>query len=300
MRIFLIALVCIFVALTTAFLVGHYMMAARETTQRAEAPLGPYTRFVETRSGRVHVLDQGVGPVVLLIHGTGRSVADWQEGLADQLSATHRVIAMDYYGHGLSDRNHGLSYGHVLWTQQVIDLLDALGIAQVILVGHSVGGVIVSRVAADHSERVSHVVTVGTGMALDPAQIVPLIPGAGEIVMGSTDIFGDTFSDAHRERLEVAYDIKGTRAALLTYIRRQYTIDGLRLLYGVYEEIKAPVLHVSGSEDASIPNAAARALSERTKGKFVSVDGIGHDVHIEAPDQLAAEIIRFVEANPSP
>ena len=299
MRIFLIVLVCLATALVAAFVVGRVMMAARETVARAKAPMGPNTRFVETRSGRVHTLDQGEGPVILLIHGTGRSVADWQEGLADKLAETHRVIAMDYYGHGLSDRSHGLSYGHVLWTHQVIDLLDALGIGRVILVGHSVGGVIVSRVAADYPERVSHVVTIGTGMAMDPAQIVPMIPGAGEIMMGRTEIFGDTFSDEHRQRLTAAYDIKGTRAALLTYIRRQYTIDGLRLLHGVYEDIQAPVLHVSGSNDASISNDAARRLSGRTGGKFVTVEGIGHDVYIEAPDRLAEEIELFVQENPS-
>ncbi|CDO60210.1 Hydrolase, alpha/beta fold family [Candidatus Phaeomarinobacter ectocarpi] len=299
MRIFWIALICLTVALIAAFVSGRFMMAARETVERAEAPLGPDARFVETRSGRIHMLDRGSGPVVLLIHGTGRSIADWQEGLVDLLAETHRVIAMDYYGHGLSDRNHGLSYGHVLWTRQVVDLLDALEIDRVIIVGHSVGGVIVSRVAADYPERVSHVVTIGTGMAMDPVQIVPMIPGAGEIVLGRTEIFGDTFSDAHRQRLAAAYAIKGTRAALLTYIRRQYTIDGVRLLYGVYEEIQAPVLHVSGSEDASIPNEAARRLSERTGGKFVTVEGIGHDVHIEAPEKLAGEIRQFVQENPS-
>jgi len=299
MRIFWIVLLCLAVAFAAAFVIGRFKMSARETTERAEAPLGPHARFIETRSGRIHMMDQGAGPVVLLIHGTGRSIADWQEGLADRLAANYRVIAMDYYGHGLSDRAHGISYGHVLWSQQVIDLLDALEIDRVILVGHSVGGVIVSRVAADFPERVSHVVTIGTGMAMDPAQIVPMIPGAGEVLMGQTDIFGDTFSDAHRDRLKAAYDIKGTRAALLTYIRRQYTIDGIRLLYGVYEDIQAPVLHISGSQDVSIPNAAARALSDRTGGRFVTIEGIGHDVHIEAPDRLAREIETFVRETAS-
>ena len=57
------------------------------------------------------MLELGEGPVILLVHGTGRSVADWQEGFAERLARCYRVVAFDYYGHGLSDRDHGLGIG---------------------------------------------------------------------------------------------------------------------------------------------------------------------------------------------
>jgi len=292
-RIVLTALAATAGLLLITFVIGRIMMADREMTPVASAPSGPETRFVETRSGRVHVYDKGQGSVILLLHGSGRSVADWQEGFGARLAANHRVIGFDYYGHGLSERTHGLRYGHRLWTQQAIDVLDALGIDQAVVVGHSVGGVIAARVAADFPGRVTHAVTIGTGMALDPAQQLLLIPGVGEWIMGRVAIFGETFSEAHETRLARGYALEGTRAAFLTYVRRQYTIDGLRLLWGVYEEIKAPVLHVSGTRDQSIPHEAAKALTARTGGQFAAVEGVGHDVHIEAPERLAVLIESF-------
>jgi 2-hydroxymuconate-semialdehyde hydrolase len=296
-RIILVVFAITSVCLIVAFVSGRILMSKAELDMVGNEPFGADTRFVETRSGRVHVYDKGAGSVILLLHGSGRSVADWQEGFGDRLAENHRVIGFDYFGHGLSDRTHGLSYGHQLWTQQAIDLLDALGIEQAVVVGHSVGGVIAARIAADFPERVTHVVTIGTGMAMDPTQQLLMVPGVGEWIMARETVFGDTFSAQHQERQERAYAIAGTRAAFLTYVRRQYTIDGLRLLWGVYEEIQAPVLHVSGTSDQAIPTEAARALTLRTGGTFAAVDAVGHDVHIEAPERLTTLIEQFLASS---
>ena len=247
----------------------------------------------------MHVLDLGEGDeVILLLHGTGRSVADWQEGLAPRLARGRRVVAIDYYGHGLSDRAHGLRYGIALWARQAIDVLDALDIERVSVVGHSVGGCVAAILTADHPERVDRAVFIGHGIAMDPVQIVPVIPGLGEIRLGGTAIFSELFSAEHERRLELAYEIRGTRAALLTYMRRMYTIDGLRLALGTYEEIRRPVLQVHGVDDASIPVEAARRLTPRLRdARLLEVERVGHDVHIEAIDLLADEIGEFVAAD---
>jgi len=281
--------------LGSLFVVGRILASRLETEPRALAPLNAETSFLSTRSGRVHVLDVGAGEVVLLAHGSARSVADWQEGFAERLAAHHRVVAFDSYGFGLSDRNHPFSYGNALWARQAIDVLDALGVERVAVLGHSAGGVVAAFLAADHPERIRGAVFVGHGIAVDPMQIVPLLPGLGELWVGRMTVFGDTFSDQHRAALEAAFRIRGTRAALLTFIRRQYTIDGLRLLRGTYEDIDVPVLQVHGTLDQSIPIAAARGLTPRlADARFVAVEGASHDVHVDAPDRLAEEVTAFV------
>jgi pimeloyl-ACP methyl ester carboxylesterase len=284
----------VFVVLVGSCVTGSLMMMRREPVARADAPSDAETRFLDTRSGRVHLLDAGEGPVILLLHGTGRSVADWQEGLVDRLAEGHRVVGFDYYGHGLSDRAHGFRYGPVLWVQQAVDVMDALGIVRVTVVGHSVGGSVAAMLTADHPDRIERSVFIGHGIAMDPAQWVSFIPGLGELAMARTEIYSDVFSQEHRRRLSAAYRIRGTRAALLTYIRRQYTIDGIRLLRGTYEDIVTPVLQVHGSGDASIPIEASRRLTPRLRdARFVAVEGAGHDVHIDAPDRLVAAIEAF-------
>jgi 2-hydroxymuconate-semialdehyde hydrolase len=284
-------------ALSLMTATGSSMNRKLETVERAEAPSDLETRFVETRSGRVHVLDRGKGDeVVLLLHGTGRSVADWQEGFAERLAENSRVIGIDYYGHGLSDRAHRFRYGIALWAEQAIDVLDALRIERVTAVGHSAGGCVAAILTADHPERVDRAVFIGHGIAMDPIQVVPLIPGFGELRMARTEIFSDVFSPSHEQRLRAAYSIRGTRGALLTFLRRQYTIDGLRLVSGTYEDIRRPVLQVHGADDASIPIAAAHKLSPRLEAfRFAAIEGVGHDVHIEAPSRLAASIERFID-----
>ncbi len=283
--------------------IGNALIARLEPLAGARAPSGPHTSFLETRSGRVHLLDVGSGDVLLLTHGTGRSVADWQEGLAERLARRHRVVAFDDYGVGLSDRSHRFRYGLRLWTRQAIDVMDALGIERATIVGHSAGGAVAALVAARHPERVEAAVFIGHGMAMDPAQLVPFLPGLGEVAMGRTDLFSTVFSAAHRARLEEAYRIRGTRNALLTFIRRQYTIDGIPLVLGTYEEIEAPVLQVHGGRDASIPVAAARRLTPRLRNarltRFALVEEASHDVHVDAPDRLADEIEAFLEESRS-
>jgi pimeloyl-ACP methyl ester carboxylesterase len=277
------------------FVTGKVLARRFETDSGAVAPWGPRTSFLSTRSGRVHILDMGTGDPILLIHGSGRSIADWQEGLADLLAAKHRVVAFDSYGFGLSDRNHPLQYGNALWARQAVDVLDALEIERAVVLGHSAGGVVAAFLAADHPERFRGAVFVGHGLAMDPAQLLPFVPGLGELWLAGIEVFGDTFSDLHRARMQTAYRIRGTRAALLTFIRRQYTIDGLRLLGGTYEDIGIPVLQVHGTLDASIPIAAARDLSSRLRdARFVAVPGSSHDVHVDFPDRLAEEVAAFV------
>jgi pimeloyl-ACP methyl ester carboxylesterase len=293
-------IVAVVVGVPAALLVAGTVLIARlETQGPAQRPSDPETSFLQTRSGRVHVLDVGEGKALLLAHGSGRSVADWQDGLAARLSRRHRIVGFDCYGVGLSDRAHGLRYGIALWARQAIDVADALEIERFTVVGHSAGGAIAAIVAADHPDRVEAAVFIGHGMAMDPAQIIPFLPGLGEIQMAGTEIFGTTFSPTHRERLAAAYRIRGTRAALLTFIRRQYTIDGIRLLFRTYEDIEAPVLQVHGGRDASISVDAARSFTPRLRNarftRFVTFDDVGHDVHADAPDRLADEIEAFLE-----
>jgi 2-hydroxymuconate-semialdehyde hydrolase len=281
-------------ALGLLFIVGKFIASGLETEPRAAGPSGPGTSFLSTPSGRVHLLDIGEGDVILLTHGSGRSVADWQEGLADRLATKHRVVAFDNYGFGLSDRTHPLEYGNALWARQAIDVLDALGVERAVVLGHSAGGVVAACLAADHPDRIRGAVLIGHGLAMDPTQIVPLLPGLGEFWTSQMTVFGDTFSDSHREKSVAAFRIQGTRAALLTFIRRQYTIDGIRLLFGTYEDIKVPVLQLHGSLDQSIPLDAARAVTARLENvRFVEVEGASHDVHVDNPARVAEEVTAF-------
>ena len=95
------------------------------------------------------------------------------------MARNYRVVAFDNYGFDLSDRNDGLAYGIALWTQQAIDALDALGVERAAIMGHSSSAAVAAIVATEHPERVRG--SVGHGLAIVPTQVVPLLPGVGEI-----------------------------------------------------------------------------------------------------------------------
>ena len=282
------------------FVTGKLITSRLETVDdpRALGSWGPGTSFLTTRSSEVHILDVGEGEVILLIHGSTGSIADWQEKIVERLAGSYRVVAFDSYGFGLSERNDSFEYGHALWTQQAIDVLDALRIEKAVVVGHSAGAMTAVLLAADHPKRFRGVVLTGHGFSADPAQMLPFLPGVGELWAAQRSVIGDTFSDSYREQAEAVHQIRGTRAAYLAFMRSQYVSEtSFRLLGDGYEEIAVPVLQMHGTLDRSQTIESARELSSRLADtRFVAFEGSGHFIHIEAPDHWADEVSTFVES----
>lgn len=293
----------IFLILGALFVTGKLLTSRLETVTdpRALAPWGPGTSFLSTSSGDLHILDVGEGDVVLLIHGSTGSIADWQESVAERLAESYRVVAFDSYGFGLSERNDSFEYGYDLWTQQAIEVLDALEIECAVVLGHSAGALTAVNLAANHPERIRGATLTGHGLTVDPAQMVPLLPGIGELWAARRTVIGDTFSDSYRQQAEAVHRIRGTRAAYLAFLRSQYSIAFVRsyMLSSIYEDIEVPVLQIHGALDQSQDIESARELSSRLADtRFVAIKGSDHFIHIDAPDQWAEEVAKFVESIP--
>jgi len=293
-----VAVNLIFVAL---YLAGSFITSRIETVSDPHtlAPWGPGTSFLSTKSGEVHILDIGEGEVILLIHGSSGSIADWQERVAYPLSEKYRVVAFDSYGFGLSERNDSFGYGFDLWTQQAIDVLDALGIERAVVLGHSAGAITAVKLGAEHPERIRGVILSGHGLTVDPAQIIPALPGIGELWATQQTVIGDTFSDSHREQAEAVHQIRGTRAAYLSFIRSQYSIESVRDFFvsSIYEDIEAPVLQIHGGADKSQDIDSARELSSRLKDtRFVTIEESDHHTHNEAPHQWLEAVTTSAES----
>jgi len=298
-KILLIPVLALIIVFSSMSVTGKFLISRieTETDLHALAPWGPGTSFLITRSGETHILDIGEGDVILLIHGSSGSIADWQENVAYRLAESYRVVAFDSYGFGLSERKDPSEYGHALWEQQAIDVLDALEIEQAVVLGHSAGAMTVVLLAADYPERFRGVVLSGHGLEGDPAQMLPFLPGIGELWAARQTVIGDKFSDSYMEQAEAVHRIRGTRAAYLAFMRSQYIRPtSFRLLKGGYEEIQAPVLQIHGTLDKSQNIDSAWALSSRfADTRFVAIEGSDHHTHIEAPDQWLTAVTMFLE-----
>jgi pimeloyl-ACP methyl ester carboxylesterase len=121
------------------------------------------TSYVEVDGHPVRVRQSGPtdAPPVVLIHGIGRSLEDWQP-TQDLLAGDHRVISLDLPGFGLTRRMKG-HWGLEGFARSVVALLDALGERRPVhVMGNSLGGAVAMTLAAEHPDRVASLVLVNS------------------------------------------------------------------------------------------------------------------------------------------
>ena len=134
---------------------------------------------------KTNYLEAGSGDPVVLVHGSGPGVtsyANWRLVLPE-LGKDFRCVAPDMVGFGFSERPAGVEYGVQTWADQVVGLMDTLGLSKAHLIGNSFGGAIALRVAVQHPERVDKMVLMGS-MGV-PFQITEGL----EAVWGYTPLF---------------------------------------------------------------------------------------------------------------
>ncbi|MGA3250520.1 MAG: alpha/beta fold hydrolase, partial [Paraburkholderia sp.] len=100
---------------------------------------------------RQHYLDSGAGPVVVLLHGFPETSFAWRFQIP-ALASKFRVIAPDLRGYGETDKPAS-GYDKRNMAQDLISLLDELGIDKIALVGHDRGARVATRFAKDHPDR---------------------------------------------------------------------------------------------------------------------------------------------------
>jgi pimeloyl-ACP methyl ester carboxylesterase len=141
--------------------------AEAELFQTVGAEVDESFLSLATSGARVRLLSHGSGPPLVLLHGVSLSAAAWAP-LFTALSGW-RVLAVDLPGHGLSDPE-SYRIGHVRQRARELidDILDALGLDEAAVVGHSLGGMLALWYAAAGTERISRLVAIG-----EPAVALP-------------------------------------------------------------------------------------------------------------------------------
>jgi pimeloyl-ACP methyl ester carboxylesterase len=278
---------------------------ARAAPRWTEIDWTPHVRDATVLGRRLRYVDYGDGPPLLLVHGLGGCWQWWLENI-EALGVDNRVIAVDLPGFGASEPlpPPGEMATHA---EALVALLDALGVEQVVLCAHSMGGLIALRLAADHTARLRGLVLVCAGGILLDARRLALVTSAFRASYALLArpgvlrafalrprlrrlLFGAALGDPGALAPELAARIVPMLAApgFMDALR-----SGVRVANDVRaEEIDVPALLIWGDLDPILPVAGARELAERMPNARLEVmAGTGHGPMLERPGEFS-ELVR--------
>jgi pimeloyl-ACP methyl ester carboxylesterase len=138
-------------------------------------------RIVETNGIRIHVAEQGTGPLVILCHGFPECWYSWRHQLGALAAAGFRAVAPDLRGYGRSDRPEEVEKYTVLHNVgDMVGLLDAFGVKQAVIAGHDVGAPVAWQAALLRPDRFRGVIALGPpfrprafGGSVPPTTLMP-------------------------------------------------------------------------------------------------------------------------------
>ena len=250
-----------------------------------------------TRNGEVEIYYETFGdrdtPTLLLINGLGSQcinyAEEWCRLFCDQ---GFQVVRFDNRDVGLSTKLDGMDYSLVDMADDAVAVLNAVGVDRAHVMGCSMGGMIVQRLAIDHADRLHSVTSVmsrtgepGYGDSSEAALAFLMAPPAESRsayvdnqvaalrVYGSKPEWLD--EDAIRARAAAAYDRCFCPAGIGRQMRAVMH-DGSR--YEQLARVDLPVLVIHGSRDTLINPSGGRRTAELIPGaRYVEIDGMGHD-----------------------
>ena len=149
--------------------------AAASSVRAAVVPLASAPdQFFTSDGARLRYRVIGSGEPVLFVHGATRTLEEWS-GPADSLAMNHRVIAVDLRGHGQSTKFTDPTDFGARMAEDMVRLLDHLKIQRAHFVGHSMGALIASAIAARHPDRIATASLIAGPFVADSATLTNML-----------------------------------------------------------------------------------------------------------------------------
>jgi pimeloyl-ACP methyl ester carboxylesterase len=261
---------------------------------------------------KLHYVESGTGPPVVLIHGNPGHAGDFESGAIDALSDSHRVIAVDRPGHGESDR---AANADTVEEQAKLlhDELTALNITRPILVGHSWGGSLVLAYAVAYPDDISGMVLVAPAAYPDKsdpffltlAGKVPIIGELGALMGRSILSRGMVKKDLARAfypqpvpnwYYKLVWRSWMGRKQLKAYFQDEAQLnESLSKMTDRYADIQTPTVIVTGDSDQIVDaKRNAHHLHKVMKtSHLVELPNTGHEIPQTRPESIA-EAVRMI------
>ena len=251
---------------------------------------------------------KGSGPGLVLVHGFGGAKEDFAD-FTDGFARDHTVVTFDHRGHGESDKPHDLAaYSLPRLRADVLAVADAVGLDSFRVLGHSMGGMVVRRIAIDNAERVDALIMMDTTASPIPG-FDPDIMEIGAAVAENEgkdklkellDAFPTLDTPAYKRTLlerpgyqefvDDKWNALSERmwAALNRAMARQDDdLDAMRA-------VSCPTLIIVGEQDEPFL-IASRAMADTIPGaRLVVIPDAGHSPQFENPGAWLAAMQEFL------
>lgn len=291
-------------------------LITRLDTRAAEQRFPPRGSFVHASPARLHYLEAGSGPTIVLLHGAFGTSEDFAHTLLQPLARTHRVLAFDRPGHGWSDRIEGRVNTPRVQAAAVRSAVHELGIEHPILLGFSYGGAVALAWALEFPGDPAALVLVNPASHPWPggpsrAYSLPAIPLLGPIFTHSIATpFARILADSSSKNafaplpLSAEFSDHSPVSLELTPARFRANCEDLRVLADClaadassYPGIRVPTLILSSREDqvASFAIHSESLAHEIPGARLVPFSPAGHQLPYTHTDEVVSETRRFLD-----
>jgi pimeloyl-ACP methyl ester carboxylesterase len=267
-------------------------------------------KFVTVDGKKVHYLETGNGPPIILIHGFLYNTVMWKKNI-DALATKFKVYTIDLWGWGYSERLKENDYSFERYGKQIVGFMDALNIRKASLAGQSMGGGISVYVAAYHPDRVDRLILVDPAVIPYPmttigqiyqipfvGEFMNAIPGDALLKHNIRAIWfydGNKASDEYCQEVLQSMCIKGSYSGMMFIIRNVLKVPYVEKEAKLLSGMNVPILIVHGREDKAIPLDRSKRLNDLWKGsKLVVFDKAGHSPHEEYPEKFNPLALEFL------
>lgn len=278
----------------------------------------PESRRVAGAHGlSLHVLQWSQeGVPLLFLHGFGNEAHVWDD-YAPEAAGAYRTFALDHRGHGDSDWDSELRYGHLDMVDDVETVLAGLGIDRLVLVGHSLGGRIATLFGGRHPQMLAGLVLVDIGPEVDArgtTRIRQDVESDPTPTFGSVDEYAAALSLAYpaakpnalmrmahhglRANAEGRFELKMDPALRGVFEGRELRAEGAspEEQWQALGRITCPTLVVRGAaSDILSPETADKMVEEALEaGRLAVIPHAGHSVMTDNPEGFRDAVNAFV------
>ncbi len=260
----------------------------------------------------LNVETMGEGAPLLLLHGFTGSMENWRPFLPVWQERL-RLVLVDIIGHGRSDAPRDpqrYSVEHA--ANDIVAVLDKLGIANAHVLGYSMGGRLALRLAVDHPERVRTLVLESASPGLRTSEERRQRSARDEALARKIEREGLRAFIRYWENIPLFATQKRLPDDVRQALREQRlrnSVTGLTgslrgmgtgiqpSLWKHIEKLNIPTLIMAGELDGKFCRIAAEMYECLPCSKLCLIPGVGHCIHIEAPEVFAGKVIRYVRSS---